>query len=79
MASSKSPKGGRPSKGAGSNAVAVNLRIALEDHAAVAELAKELSLPGRPLLTVQDVIRRLVRGGLSEPETLRRLIDIEPI
>lgn len=75
MTSEKS-KGGRPPKGAGSNAIPVNLRMALEDHAALAEIAKEISEQGRPLATVQDVIRRLVRGGLMEQETLRRLVDI---
>lgn len=78
MTSNRS-KGGRPSKGAGSDAVPVNLRMAMEDHAALAEIAKEISVPGRPLPTVQDIIRRLVRGSLTEPETLRRLVDIGQI
>ena len=76
MTSDKSPKGGRPSKTAGPNVVKVHLRLALQDHAELAELAKEINMPGRPLPTVQDVIRWLVRGSLTERETLRRLVDV---
>jgi hypothetical protein len=56
--------------------VAVNLRLAPEDHEALIEVAAAIRPPGRPAPTVQDVLRRLVKGSLSEPETLRRLVDI---
>jgi hypothetical protein len=67
-------KGGRPSKGGGPNALPVNVRLDPSDHAALAKVAFELMTPGRPPLTVQDVLRRLVRGALTDPETLNRLV-----
>jgi hypothetical protein len=76
MTSPKSPKGGRPAKGGGPDAVPVNLRLAPADHEALVNVASEIREPGRPVPTVQDVLRRLVRGSLTEPETLRRLVDL---
>jgi hypothetical protein len=67
-------KGGRPSKGGGPDAIPVNLRLAPAAQAALAKVAYELMTPGRPPLTVQDVLRRLVRGAINEPETLNRLV-----
>ncbi len=72
---SSNPKGGRPPKGGGPDAVPVNLRLAPIDHEALVGLASDIREPGRAPPTVQDVLRRLVRGALTEPETLRRLVD----
>lgn len=74
MNSTRNPKGGRPPKGAGPHAVAVNLRMAPSDFDVLAELAPEIREPGQPPLTVQDVIRGLIRGAILEPETLRKLV-----
>src|SRR5690349_20457284 len=60
-------KGGRPSK-SGAQAVPVNVRLALDDHAALGQIAAELHTPGRPVPTVQDVVRALVRGALARSE-----------
>lgn len=67
-------KGGRPSKGGGPDAIPVNVRLSPSDHGALAKVAFEQMTPGRPPLTVQDVLRRLVRGALNDPETLNRLV-----
>lgn len=68
-------KGGRPSKAAGNGeAIPVNVRLALEDHGELARIAYELLTPGRPVPTVQDVVRGLVRGALRDPETLKKLV-----
>lgn len=67
-------KGGRPSKGGGPDAIPVNLRLSPTDQAALAKVAFELMTPGRPPLTVQDVLRRLVRGAINDPATLNRLV-----
>jgi hypothetical protein len=67
-------KGGRPSKGGGPDAIPVNLRLSPADQAALAKIAYELMTPGRPPLTVQDVLRRLVRGAINDPDTLNRLV-----
>jgi hypothetical protein len=69
-----SSKGGRPSKGGGPDAIPVNVRLAPADHDALAKIAFDLKTPGRPMLTVQDVLRRLVRSALADPETLNRLV-----
>lgn len=74
MTPPKTPKGGRPTKGGGPDAIPVNLRLAPADHEALAELTSEFREAGRATPTVQDLLRRLVRGALSEPDTLRRLI-----
>lgn len=76
MTAHKSTKGGRPAKGGGPDAVTVNLRLAAADHEALIETAADIRETGRPAPTVQDVLRRLVRGALAEPETLRRLVDL---
>jgi hypothetical protein len=52
----------------------VNVRLSPADHSALAKVAFEQMTPGRPPLTVQDVLRRLVRGALNDPETLNRLV-----
>jgi|tagenome__1003787_1003787.scaffolds.fasta_scaffold20772023_3 hypothetical protein len=67
-------KGGRPSKGGGPDAIPVNVRLAPGDHDALAKVAFDMKEPGRPMLTVQDVLRRLVRGALQDHETLNRLV-----
>jgi hypothetical protein len=67
-------KGGRPSKGGGPDAIPVNLRLSPTDQAALAKVAFELMTPGRPPLTVQDILRRLVRGAINDPNTLNRLV-----
>src|SRR5688572_5666442 len=52
------PKGGRPAKaGAIGDALPVNVRLALHDHAELAKIAVELLTPGRPVPTVQDIVR----------------------
>lgn len=66
-------RGGRPSK-SGGDAIPVNLRLALDDHAALGRIAAEMHVPGRPVPTVQDVVRSLVRGALADPDALRRLV-----
>jgi hypothetical protein len=69
------PKGGRPSKaGAGGEAIPVNVRLALDDHGELARIAVELLVPGRPVPTVQDVVRGLVRGALQDHEALKKLV-----
>jgi hypothetical protein len=67
-------RAGRPSKGGGPDALPVNVRLAPADHDALAKVAFDLKVPGRPVLTVQDVLRRLVRGALQDPATLTRLV-----
>ena len=71
MVSSKS-RGGRPSK-AGIDGIPVNVRLSQGDHLALAKLSTKLMTPGRPLPTVQDVVRSLLRGALSEPDMAMRL------
>lgn len=66
------PKGGRPSK-AGVDGIPVNVRLSQADHLALAKLSGKLMVPGRPLPTVQDVVRGLIRGALGEPELALRL------
>jgi hypothetical protein len=69
------PKGGRPAKaGPIGDALPVNVRLALDDHAELAKLAVELMTPGRPMPTVQDVVRGLVRGALKDHEALKKLV-----
>ncbi len=65
-------RGGRPSK-AGVDGIPVNVRLSQGDHLALAKLSTKLMTPGRPLPTVQDVVRSLLRGALSEPEMAMRL------
>ena len=66
-------KGGRPSK-SGAQAIPVNVRLALDDHAALGRIAAEMHTPGRPVPTVQDIVRALVRGALADHAALRRLV-----
>jgi hypothetical protein len=66
-------RGGRPAK-AGVDGVPLNVRLAQSDHLALARIAAELMVPGRPLPTVQDVVRGLIRGALRDPEALKRLV-----
>jgi len=66
------PRGGRPAK-AGVDGIPVNVRLSQSDHLALAKLAGKLMVPGRPLPTVQDVVRTLIRGALNEPELAFRL------
>jgi hypothetical protein len=72
-AESSKPRGGRPAK-AGVDGIPLNVRLAQADHLALARIAAELIVPGRPLPTVQDVVRGLVRGALKDPEALKRLV-----
>jgi hypothetical protein len=65
-------RGGRPPK-AGVDGVPVNVRLAQADHLALAQIAAELMVPGRPMPTLQDVVRGLIRGALKDPEVLKRL------
>lgn len=68
-------KGGRPSKviSTSGDTLPVNVRLAMEDHTELAKLAVELMTPGRPMPTVQDVVRSLVRGALQDHEGLKKL------
>lgn len=66
-------RGGRPSK-VGADGVPVNVRLAQNDHIALARIAAELMMPGRPMPTLQDVVRGLIRGALKDPEGLKRLV-----
>lgn len=65
-------RGGRPSK-AGVDGIPLNVRLSQGDHLALANLSTKLMTPGRPLPTVQDVVRSLLRGVLSEPDMAMRL------
>ena len=71
--SSKKPQGGRPSK-AGADGIPLNVRLSQGDHLALARLAGEMLIPGRPMPTVQDVVRGLIRGALQQPDTALGLI-----
>ncbi len=66
-------QGGRPSK-AGADGIPLNVRLSQSDHLALARLAGNLLVPGRPMPTVQDVVRGLIRGALQEPEAALRLV-----
>ncbi len=66
-------RAGRPSK-AGADGVPVNVRLAQADHLALARIAAELMVPGRPMPTLQDIVRGLIRGALKDPEALKRLV-----
>ena len=61
----RNPLGGRPAK-AGIDGIPVNVRVSQADHLALAKLAAQLMVPGRPLPTVQDVVRGLIRGALAD-------------
>ncbi len=65
-------RGGRPAK-AGVDGIPVNVRLSQADHLSLAKLAAKLMVPGRPLPTVQDVVRSLIRGALGEPELALKL------
>jgi hypothetical protein len=64
-------RGGRPAK-AGVDGMPVNVRLSQVDHLALAKLAGKLIVPGRPMPTVQDVVRGIIRGALREPELATR-------
>ena len=64
---------GRPNK-AGGDGIPVNVRLAQSDHVALAKIAAELLVPGRPMPTVQDVVRGLIRGALKDPAVLMDLV-----
>ena len=64
-------RGGRPAK-AGVDGMPVNVRLSQADHLALARLAGKLVIPGRPMPTVQDVVRGIIRGALKEPELATR-------
>ena len=64
-------RGGRPAK-AGVDGMPVNVRLSQADHLALARLAGKLMVPGRPMPTVQDVVRGIIRGALKEPELATR-------
>jgi hypothetical protein len=64
-------RGGRPAK-AGIDGMPVNVRLSQADHLALARLAGKLVVPGRPMPTVQDVVRGIIRGALKEPELATR-------
>ena len=70
---SKRPQGGRPSK-AGVDGIPLNVRLSQGDHLALARLAGDLLVPGKPMPTVQDVVRGLIRGALQEPDAALRLV-----
>jgi len=72
-ARSKKPQGGRPSK-AGADGIPLNVRLSQSDHLALARLAGEMLVPGRPMPTVQDVVRGLIRGALQQPDAALGLI-----
>jgi len=72
-ARSKKPQGGRPSK-AGADGIPLNVRLSQSDHVALARLAGEMLVPGRPMPTVQDVVRGLIRGALQQPDAALGLI-----
>jgi hypothetical protein len=65
-------RGGRPAK-AGVDGMPVNVRLSQADHLALTRLAGKLVVPGRPMPTVQDVVRGIIRGVLKEPELAARL------
>lgn len=65
-------RGGRPAK-AGVDGIPVNVRLSQADHLALAKLASKLMVPGRPLPTVQDVVRSIIRGALREPDLALKL------
>lgn len=65
-------RGGRPAK-AGVDGIPVNVRLSQANHLSLAKLAAKLMVPGRPLPTVQDVVRSLIRGALGEPELALKL------
>ena len=65
-------RGGRPAK-AGVDGIPVNVRLSQADHLALAKLASKLIVPGRPLPTVQDVVRSVIRGALKEPDLALKL------
>lgn len=69
----KRPQGGRPSK-SGADGIPLNVRLSQSDHLALARLAGDLLVPGRPMPTVQDVVRSLIRGALQEPDAALRLV-----
>lgn len=69
----KRPQGGRPSK-SGADGIPLNVRLSQSDHLALARLAGNLLVPGRPMPTVQDVVRSLIRGALQEPDAALRLV-----
>lgn len=69
----RKPQGGRPSK-AGADGIPLNVRLSQGDHLALARLAGDLLVPGRPMPTVQDVVRGLIRGALQEPDAALRLV-----
>ena len=73
----KTPPGGtragRPNK-SGGDGIPVNVRLAQTDHVALAKIAAELLVPGRPMPTVQDVVRGLIRGALKDPAVLMDLV-----
>lgn len=71
----RKPQGGRPSK-AGTDGIPLNVRLSQEDHVALARLAGDLLVPGRPMPTVQDVVRGLIRGALREPHAALRLVRL---
>lgn len=66
-------RGGRPAK-AGADGMPLNVRLAQSDHLALARIAADLMVPGRPMPTVQDVVRGLVRGALKNADALKRLV-----
>src|SRR3954463_1839985 len=68
-----SPRAGRPTK-SGGDGIPVNVRLAQTDHVALAKIAAELLVPGRPMPTVQDVVRGLIRGALKDPAVLIDLV-----
>ncbi len=70
---SKKPQGGRPSK-TGADGIPLNVRLSQSDHLALARLAGEMLVPGRPMPTVQDVVRGLIRGALQQPDAALGLI-----
>jgi hypothetical protein len=52
----------------------LNVRLSQSDHLALARLAGEMLVPGRPMPTVQDVVRGLIRGALQQPDAALGLI-----
>jgi len=70
------PKGGRPAKaGVTGDALPVNVRLSIDDHSKLLKAAALMAVPGRPMPTVQDIVRKLVRGATKNgDDTLMKLI-----
>ena len=66
-------KGGRPPK-AGPDGIPVNVRLSAEDHNFCGDVATKIREPRRPVPTVQDVVRRLIKGARRDPDLFLQLV-----